>query len=338
MRLFKLSPVTALTAALLLGTSAYAQQIEERTIRIGHPVNADHPISFGVKKFSDILSARSGGKLKVREFPSLQLGNEMQQLSALAGGVQEMFAPGTAPVAGMVKDFVLLDLPFLVDTPEQADALLDGPFGQALLAKLPEKGLVGLAFWENGFRHVTNSKRPIKRLEDLEGLKIRVQQNPVFIDTFKALKTNPVPMSFAELYGALESRALDAQENPYLITRSAKLYETQKYLTSTSHAYGVIALLVSKKFWDRLSADEQKILQAAAIEARDHERKISRAQAKRAIDELTSAGMQYDPLPASELARMRRATQGVVDRVLQTYDPALVKLLQSELERVKKLK
>lgn len=338
MRLFKLSQVTALSAALLLGTSAYAQQVQERTIRIGHPVNSDHPISFGVKKFSDIVAARSGGKLKVREFPSLQLGNEMQQLSALAGGVQEMFAPGTAPVAGMVKDFALLDLPFLVDTPEQADALLDGPFGQALLAKLPEKGLVGLAFWENGFRHVTNSKRPIKRLEDLEGLKIRVQQNPVFIDTFKALKTNPVPMSFAELYGALESRALDAQENPYLITRSAKLYETQKYLTSTSHAYGVIALLVSKKFWDRLSADEQKILQAAAIEARDHERKISRAQAKRAIDELTSAGMQYDPLPASELARMRRATQGVVDRVLQTYDPALVKLLQSELERVKKLK
>lgn len=338
MRLFKLSQVTALSAALLLGTSAYAQQVQERTIRIGHPVNSDHPISFGVKKFSDIVAARSGGKLKVREFPSLQLGNEMQQLSALAGGVQEMFAPGTAPVAGMVKDFALLDLPFLVDTPEQADALLDGPFGQALLAKLPEKGLVGLAFWENGFRHVTNSKRPIKRLEDLEGLKIRVQQNPVFIDTFKALKTNPVPMSFAELYGALESRALDAQENPYLITRSAKLYETQKYLSSTSHAYGVIALLVSKKFWDRLSADEQKILQAAAIEARDHERKISRAQAKRAIDELTSAGMQYDPLPASELARMRRATQGVVDRVLQTYDPALVKLLQSELERVKKLK
>lgn len=338
MRLFKLSPVTALTAALLLGTSAYAQQIEERTIRIGHPVNADHPISFGVKKFSDILSARSGGKLKVREFPALQLGNEMQQLSALVGGVQEMFAPGTPPVASMVKEFALLDLPFLVDTPEQADALLDGPFGQALLAKLPEKGLVGLAFWENGFRHVTNSKRPIQRLEDLEGLKIRVQQNPVFIETFKALKTNPVPMSFAELYGALESKALDAQENPYLITRTAKLNETQKYLSSTSHAYGVIVVLVSKKFWDKLPADEQKILQSAALEARDYERKVSRAQAKRAVGELTAAGMQFNEVPSSELARMRQATQGVVDRVLQTYDPAMVKLLRTELDRVKKLK
>lgn len=337
MKLIKLSQVAAVAAALLLGSAANAQ-IEERTIRIGHPVNADHPISFGVKKFSDLVAARSGGKLKVREFPALQLGNEMQQLSALAGGVQEMFAPGTPPIAGMVKDFALLDLPFLVDTPEQADALLDGPFGQALLAKLPEKGLVGLAFWENGFRHVTNSKRPIKRLEDLEGLKIRVQQNPVFIETFKALKTNPVPMSFAELYGALESKALDAQENPYLITRSAKLNETQKYLSSTSHAYGVIAVLVSKKFWDKLSSEEQKILRSAAIEARDYERQVSRAQAKRAVDELTAGGMQFDAVPATELARMRQATQGVVNRVLQTYDPTMVKLLQTELERVKKIK
>lgn len=337
MKPIKLSQVAAVAAALLLGSAANAQ-IEERTIRIGHPVNADHPISFGVKKFSDLVAARSGGKLKVREFPALQLGNEMQQLSALAGGVQEMFAPGTPPIAGMVKDFALLDLPFLVDTPEQADALLDGPFGQALLAKLPEKGLVGLAFWENGFRHVTNSKRPIKRLEDLEGLKIRVQQNPVFIETFKALKTNPVPMSFAELYGALESKALDAQENPYLITRSAKLNETQKYLSSTSHAYGVIAVLVSKKFWDKLSSEEQKILRSAAIEARDYERQVSRAQAKRAVDELTAGGMQFDAVPATELARMRQATQGVVNRVLQTYDPTMVKLLQTELERVKKIK
>ncbi len=321
MKLIKLSQVAAVAAALLLGSAANAQ-IEERTIRIGHPVNADHPISFGVKKFSDLVAARSGGKLKVREFPALQLGNEMQQLSALAGGVQEMFAPGTPPIAGMVKDF----------------ALLDGPFGQALLAKLPEKGLVGLAFWENGFRHVTNSKRPIKRLEDLEGLKIRVQQNPVFIETFKALKTNPVPMSFAELYGALESKALDAQENPYLITRSAKLNETQKYLSSTSHAYGVIAVLVSKKFWDKLSSEEQKILRSAAIEARDYERQVSRAQAKRAVDELTAGGMQFDAVPAAELARMRQATQGVVNRVLQTYDPTMVKLLQTELERVKKIK
>ncbi|WP_157264245.1 TRAP transporter substrate-binding protein [Azohydromonas aeria] len=323
-----------LTAALLVAAGAQAQGFEERTIRMGHPVNADHPISIGTRKFAEIVSERSGGKLKVREYPALQLGNEMQQLSALAGGVQEMFAPGTAPVATMVKEFGLLDLPFLVSTPAQADALLDGPFGQALLAKLPEKGLVGLAFWENGFRHVSNSKRPIRRLEDLDGLKIRVQQNPVFIDTFKALRTNPVPMSFAELYGALESKALDAQENPYLITRTAKLYEAQKYLSATGHAYGVIVVLVSKKFWDKLSAQEQQLLRAAALEARDRERQESRQQARKAVEELKAAGMQFNEVSEPERERMRLATRPVVERVLQTYDPAVVRLLRSELERV----
>lgn len=338
MKIFNISKAIVVASGLLFCAAAHAQPIQERTIRLGHPVNDDHPISIGAKKFTEIVAAKSGGKLKVREFPALQLGNEMQELSALVGGIQEIFAPGTAPVAGIVKDFGLLDLPFLVNSSEQADALLDGPFGQALLAKLPEKGLVGLAFWENGFRHVTNSKRPITRLEDLEGLKIRVQQNPVFLETFKALKTNPVPMSFAELYGALESKALDAQENPYLITRSSKLYEAQKYLSSTSHAYGVIVFLVSKKFWDKLSVDEQKILQTAALEARDYERQISRVQAKKAVSELTAHGMQFNEVSPTELNRMRQATQGVVDTFLKSYDPALVKLLRSELERVKQVK
>lgn len=327
----------AVAATLLFAATARGQGSAERVIRMGHPVNADHPISIGTRKLADIVASRSGGKLKVREFPALALGNEMQQLSSLVGGVQEMFAPGTAPLAGVVKEFGLLDLPFLVGTPAQADALLDGPFGQALMAKLPEKGLIGLAFWENGFRHVSNSKRPIQRLEDLEGLKIRVQQNPVFIDTFKALRTNPVPMSFAELYGALESKALDAQENPYLITRTAKLYEAQKYLSATGHAYGVIAVLVSKKFWDRLSADEQQLLQAAALEAREHERQASRQQARKAVEELKAAGMQFNEVTAAERERMRQATRPVVDRVLQTYDPALVRLLRSELERINNL-
>lgn len=331
-RLTRRSVVAA--ATLLLAGSALAQDITERTIRMGHPVNADHPISIGTKKFAEIVAARSGGKLKVREYPALQLGNEMQQLSALVGGVQEMFAPGTAPVAAIVREFALLDLPFLVATPAQADALLDGPFGQALMARLPEKGLVGLAFWENGFRHVTNSKRPVRRLQDLEGLKIRVQQNPVFIDTFKALQTNPVPMSFAELHAALESRALDAQENPYLITRTGKLYEVQKYLSATGHAYGVIGVLVGKKFWDRLSPQEQQILRAAALEARDHERQASRQQAARAVEELKAAGMEFNELAPAERDRMRQATQPVMDRVLQSYDPALVKLLRSELQRI----
>src|ERR1700710_2114140 len=175
-----------LALACAAALPATAQEIQERTIRFGHLNNADHPVSFGVKRFGELVAAKSGGKMKVQEYPASQLGNELQQQSALQGGVQEMSAPATTSLAGIVKEFGLVDFPFAVGNFAQADALLDGPFGQALIAKLPEKGLVALGYWDLGFRNVTNSKRPITKPEDLDGLKIRVIPNPVFLDTFKA--------------------------------------------------------------------------------------------------------------------------------------------------------
>jgi tripartite ATP-independent transporter DctP family solute receptor len=232
----------------------------------------------------------------------------------------------------------MLDFPFIVSTTKQADALLDGPFGTALQAKLPEKGLVGLGMWEVGFRHVTNSKRPVSRLEDMEGLKIRVQPTPVFVETFKALKTNPVPLAFSELYAALETKAVDAQENPYQNIRSTKLYEVQKHVTNTSHVYGMVYVVASKMFWDKLSPTERKILQDAAIEARDFQRQTSRAQAEQAIAALKASGMVFTEMSDAERDRMRQATKSVTDKVLTEYDPTLVKLFQSELDRVHKLR
>ena len=210
-------------------TPAHAQDIQDRTIKFGHLNNTDHPVSMGVKRFAELVAAKSGGKMKVQEFPSSTLGNEMQQQSALQGGVQEMSAPATTSLAGIVKEFGLIDFPFSVSTYAQADALLDGPLGQALIAKLPEKGLMALGYWDLGFRNVTNSRRPITKPEDLEGLKLRVIPNPVFLETFKALKANPVPMPFTELYGALESKAVDGQENPFAVILSNKFFEVQKY-------------------------------------------------------------------------------------------------------------
>jgi len=174
----------ALTCALGAQPSQ-AQDIQERTIRWGHLNNTDHPISKGVQKFADVVAAKSGGKLKVKEFPANQLGTEQQQQSALRGGTQEMQSPATTSLVGIVKDFGLIDFPFIVSTPEQADALLDGPLGTALLAKLPEKDLIALGYWDLGFRSVTNSRRPIAKGEDLSGIKIRVIPNPVYLETFK---------------------------------------------------------------------------------------------------------------------------------------------------------
>lgn len=316
--------------------AARAQDIQERTIRFGHLNNTDHPVSAGVKKFAELVAARSGGKITVKEYPASQLGNEMQQQSALQGGVQEMSAPATTSLVGIVKEFGLFDFPFLVSDYKQADALLDGPLGKQLVAKLPEKGLVALGFWDLGFRNVTNSKHPITKGEDLEGLKMRVIPNPVFLETFKTFKANPLPLPFAELYNALESKAVDGQENPFSVILSNKFYEVQKYLSVTNHVYAANIVLISKRFWDKLSPAEQKILQDAAAEASTYQRKFSRDVAGKAINELKAKGMQVNEVSGAELARMRAAVKPVYDKFSASYDPAVVSTFHHEMERMQK--
>jgi TRAP-type transport system periplasmic protein len=313
---------------------SWAQDIQERTIRWGHLNNTDHPISKGVQKFTEIVAAKSGGKLKIKEFPANQLGTEQQQQSALRGGTQEMQSPATTSLVGIVKDFGLIDFPFIVSTPQQADALLDGPLGTALLAKLPEKDLIGLGFWDLGFRNVTNSRRPITKGEDLSGIKIRVIPNPVYLETFKTFGANPVPLSFSELYSALETRTVDGQENPFSVILSNKFNEVQKYLSVTNHTYSTNIILVSKKFWDRLSAAEQKILQEAAIEARDYQRQVSREQAQKAVAELRGKGMQVNEMAPAELDRMRDKTKPIGQRFSAEYDQGIVQLFNAELDRI----
>jgi tripartite ATP-independent transporter DctP family solute receptor len=323
--------------SLLAGGSALAQDIQERTIRFGHLNNADHPTSFGVKKFAEIVAAKSGGKIKVQEYPSSQLGNELQQQSALQGGVQEMLVASTTSLAGIVKEFGLFDFPFLFSNAHQADAMVDGPLGKMLSARLADKGVVVLGFFDLGFRNVTNSKRPITKAEDLEGLKLRVIPNPVFLETFKTFKANPIPMPFAELYGALESKAVDGQENPYAVILSSKFYEVNKYVSATNHVYATNPVQISKRFWDKLSPVEQKLLQDAAIEAQNYQRVVSREASGKAVGELKAKGMVFNEIAPAELARMRAEVKPVYDKFAASYEPAAVSLFKSELERVSKL-
>ena len=333
----KLIQLTVMLSLLAAGGMALAQDIQERTIKFGHLNNTDHPTSFGVKKFAEIVAAKSGGKIKVQEFASSQLGNELQQQAAMQGGVQEMLVASTTSLAGIVKEFGLFDFPFLFSNARQADAMVDGPLGKMLSAKLADKGIVVLGFFDLGFRNVTNSKRPITKAEDLEGLKLRVIPNPVFLETFKAFKANPTPMPFAELYGALESKAVDGQENPFAVIESSKLYEVQKYVSGTNHVYATNPVQISKRFWDRLSPVEQKLLQDAATEAQNWQRTVSREVSSKALSELTAKGMIYNDVPAAELARMRADVRPLHDKFAATYDPAIVTLFKAELERVSKL-
>ncbi len=328
---------TLLVAMLGFCTVQTAMAQEARTIRFGHLNNADHPMSIGAKKFAELVAAKSAGKLTVKEYPASQLGSELQQQSALQGGVQEMTAPAPTSLAGIIKEFGLLDFPFIVSNFKQADALLDGPVGKTLLAKLPEKGLIGLGFWDLGFRNITNSKRPITKGQDLEGLKLRVIPNPVFLDTFKTFKANPVPMPFGELYSALETHAVDGQENPFSVILSNKFFEVQKFVSATNHVYASNILLVSKKFWDKLTPSEQKILQDAANEAIVYQREVSRDMAGKAVAELKSKGMQYNEMSAAETARMQATVKPIHDKFAAEYDQSLVKVFRAELERIQKL-
>jgi tripartite ATP-independent transporter DctP family solute receptor len=325
----------ALTALMAAGP-ALANDVKERAIKLSYVTSKDSPYGLGVAKFAELAAAKSGGKLKVRGYSDGQLGAEVQSISAAQGGVLEMSLVSTAAAAGNVKELALFDFPFLFNDEREAHAVLDGPVGRQLLDKFTDRGLVGLCYWEVGFRHVTNSRRPVTKLEDLKGLKIRTIQNPVFVDVFSALGANPTPMAFTEVYTALESRAIDGQETPYNIVYTSRFHEVQKFLSATGHIYGPGVMLVGKKFWDQLSGDERKILQDSCAEARDFERKAVRDLDARVLTEMQAKGLAVNAISPAERARMREAVKPVIEKYTAVVGPDLVKQAYAEIERVRK--
>jgi TRAP-type transport system periplasmic protein len=314
---------------------AGAEGIQERTIKAGIGLNEDHPQGLGLKKFSEIVAEKSGGKLNVKPFYAASLGDDQKMTEALQGGLQEITIPSTSPLVGMVKEYGILDFPFLFNTPEEADAVLDGPVGQKLLDKLPEHGLIGLGFWENGFRQLTNSKRPVETAEDFSGLKIRTMQNEVHLDAFKELGANPTPMAFSEVFTALESKTVDGQENPLATIKSNKFNEVQEYLSLTRHVYTPFVFLVSKKFWDGLSEEEQTILKDAAVEAGKYQRELSRTEDAKAVEELKAEGTKVNEVTDEEKAKMKEIIQPVTDQYAEKFGQELVDELMAEIEKVR---
>nr|WP_315231032.1 TRAP transporter substrate-binding protein [uncultured Albidiferax sp.] len=297
----------ATLAALAFGATgaALAQDIKPRIIRFGYGLNEQSNQGRAAKVLAEAVEKASGGKMKLRAIGAAALGPDTQMQQALVGGAQEMMVGSTATLVGITKEMALWDTPFLFNNAQEADAVLDGPIGQKVMAKLQEKGLVGLVYWENGFRNLTNNKRPITKLEDMDGVKLRVMQNEVFLNSFKSLGANAIPLPFSELFSALETKAVDGQENPFNTIVSSKFYEVQKYLSVTNHVYSPWIVLASKKWWDGLSKDEQKVLLDAAKTSRDFERKDTRDEAAKALADLKSKGMQINELAPAETARMR---------------------------------
>ena len=308
-------------AAVMMAALA-SPALGQKVLKIGIGLSEDHPQGIAVKKFAELVQQKSGGKVTAKLFASGSLGNDVTMISALRGGTQEMTVPDSSTLVSLAKSFGVLNLPLVFDTEAQADALLDGPFGQKLLAELPDKGLVGLGFWENGFRHVTNSRKPITKAEDIAGLKIRVIQNPLFLETFNTLGANAVPMPFPELYPAMESKAVDGQENPTATILASKFYEVQKHVALTKHIYSVWVLLMSKKMWDSLDAAEKKAVQEAAREATLFERKTIREFSDKALAELKQKGMQVTEFSPAETAKMKEKLKPVVAKFSKEFNEA----------------
>ena len=295
--------LAATTLAMPLAT--WAQDIKPRLIRFGYGLNEQSNQGRAVRLFAEQVEKASGGKMKVRAIGAAALGPDNQMQQALIGGAQEMMVGSTATLVGITKEMALWDTPFLFNSAKEADAILDGPIGQKVMDKLTEKGLVGLVYWENGFRNLTNSKRAVTKAEDLDGIKLRVMQNNVYLDSFRLLGANAIPLPFSELFSALETKTVDGQENPYNTILSSKFYEVQKYLSITNHVYSPWIVTVSKKWWDTLSPAEQKVLMDAAKASREFERKDTREEAGRALADLKAKGMQINEVPPAEAARMR---------------------------------
>ncbi|BEP53667.1 MULTISPECIES: TRAP transporter substrate-binding protein [Variovorax] len=329
---------TLMTAALvaggLLASTGALAQFAERTIKFTNGVNEDHPVGVGVKKMQEVLAAKTGGKMKITAFWGGAAGGDLPATQALRAGTQEMVCTSSSPLVGIVKELGAFDLPFLFANEKEADAVLDGPAGEYFNKKLEAAGLVNLAYWENGFRNLTNSKKPVAKAEDFEGVKLRVMQNNIFLDSFKTLGANAVPMAFGEVFTALETRTIDGQENPFVTIETSKFSEVQKYLSVTRHAYTPFLILYSKKLWDQLNPQEQAVLREAAKEGQKVQREANRALNEKSLASLRKT-MTVNEVSAAEQKRMLEKVKPVYDKNVPNIGTEAVGVVTDALKKAR---
>lgn len=314
--------------------SSQAADIQERNIKLSLVVDKGTAQYDGAQKFADVVAKKSGGKLNVKIFGGGTLGGDLKLISSLQGGTVEMTLMNASLLAGVEKEMAVWDFPYLFRNEKEADAVLDGPIGKKLADKLPAQGLVGLAYWELGFRNMSSGVRPITKVEDLQGQKMRVIQTPIYIDFMNALGANAVPLPFTELYTALEQKAVDGATNPAITTVVQKFNEVQKYYSVTQHMYNPQILLMSKKFWDQLSPDEKKIVSEAAVEARTYQRQVSRKKNAEALATLKTS-MKVNTIAPKELARFADKAKPVIAKYTAQIGEPFVKEVYAEIAKVR---
>jgi tripartite ATP-independent transporter DctP family solute receptor len=319
-------------ALALAGVAAFAQApAQPRVLKWGIGYPEDHPQGLAVKRFAEIVNDKTRGRLQIELHAGGKLGNDVTMVDALREGRLDMAGPDTATLVRVSKPFGVINFPFLLANEGDADLLLDSPFGRDLLATLPAHNIVGLGFWENGFRNLTNNRAPVTRRTDFQHLKVRVMPNAMFQDTFASLGANPLQLPFPEVYESLRSGKVEAQENPLITINASKFYEVQKHLTLSRHAYSALAVLVSKPVWDGLSAADRRIFEEANAEATKFQRELSRERSKQMVEELKKKGMQVAEINREELPLIRMTTRKVIDKHGKEFGEDWVKRLYVQL-------
>jgi tripartite ATP-independent transporter DctP family solute receptor len=261
------------------------------TYKIAMTQTPAHPYALGANKFGDLVKERTNGRIQFKVFTDSTLAKgEREMLEGLQQGTIDIYVGSTGPVGNFSPSMLIVDLPFLFRDNDHVDKVLDGPIGKQLLADVDQAGLKGLAFWENGFRHVSNNKVMAKTPDEAKGMKLRTMENKVHMQAFKAAGLNPTPMVWGEVYSALQMGVIDGQENPIAIFYSSKLFETQKYLTLTGHFYSPALALFSQKKWNRIPKEDQEIIEKAALEAGVFERKLNRDDEEKKLKEIEGKG------------------------------------------------
>jgi TRAP-type transport system periplasmic protein len=298
----------ALTAFAVLPLAAQAQAVK---LTLGHGAAPGNPRHEASLKFAEVAKAKSGGRIEVQVAPSAQLGDDAAMITALRTGALDLSANSQGAVANAVPEYAAFGMPFLFSSLPQVWKLLDGPLGKELADKSAEKGLVVLGYWDNGIRHMSNSKKPLLKPEDLKGLKMRTPPDAVTVDIMQSLGAEAQQIKFAELYVALQQGVVDGQENPLMNIHASKLYEVNKFISLTGHKYEMTPFLMGKRSWDKLSDADHKVLQEAAAEATALQRKLSQESDEKLIADLKSKGVRVDVV---DKAAFEKSTAAVDDK------------------------
>lgn len=309
-RLVKILLAAALVFALSLPVMA-----ADYTIKVGTIVSESHPDYICMRDvFKPYVEKNSNGKIKVELYPNAQLGGDREMSESVQMGTIQIALPATSAIAGFDKRFQVLDLPFLFTSRASAFKALDGELGKKLDSYLLPLGFVNLGYFENGFRHVTNSRKPVFVPADMKGLKLRTMENPMHIAFFKLLGANPTPMNFGELYTALQQKTVDGEENPVAIVYDAKFYEVQKYYSLTGHVFSATMALTSKAWLDKLPADLRQVVVKGGREFVLAQRKLIASQEDKLLEELKAKGMKVNTLTPAQKELFVKATRPVYDQ------------------------